>query len=146
MNIFKFFSQACLSVAILACLFPTLVFAETDGALSSGALSRICNNPGVDATICKEEQKNNQLDSLVVKAVDALMYVVAIVSVGFIVYGGVLYATSSGKSDQVAKAKKTIMGAVIGLAVALLALAVVNFVKSSVDTVTTTEQAQESQD
>ena len=43
-----------------------------------------------------------------------------------------MYTTSSGDSAKVKKAKDTIMYGVIGLVIALLAFAIVNFVLSSV--------------
>jgi len=51
-----------------------------------------------------------------------------------IILGGVQYTTSAGASDKVKKAKDTIMYGIIGLVVALLAYAIVNFILSSVFT------------
>lgn len=58
--------------------------------------------------------------------------VLGMVTVAMIVLGGVYYVTSMGDSGKVKKAKDTIMYGVIGLVVALLAFAIVNFVLSSV--------------
>lgn len=51
-----------------------------------------------------------------------------IVAVVVIIIGGVGYMTSNGDASKVKKAKDTILYGVIGLAVAALAFAVVNFV------------------
>jgi multisubunit Na+/H+ antiporter MnhB subunit len=48
-----------------------------------------------------------------------------------IILGGVQYTTSSGDPAKVKKAKDTILYGIIGLVVALLAYAIVNFVLSS---------------
>ena len=45
-----------------------------------------------------------------------------------LIWGGILYTTSSGDSNKVTTAKNTIMYAVIGLVVAIFAYAIVNFV------------------
>ena len=45
---------------------------------------------------------------------------------------GISFATSQGDSGKVAKARNTILYGVVGLVVALLAFAIVNFVLSSV--------------
>lgn len=110
-----------------------LVFtAKVLASVSSGdVLNNSCT--GSTSEVCKNSSK--QLDSVAIKAVEILMYVVGVASIGFIIYGGILYATSAGKSDAMAKAKKTIMGAVIGLVVALLALGIVVFVKNTVKSV-----------
>ena len=53
---------------------------------------------------------------------------VGILSVIMLIWGGILYTTSSGDSNKVTTAKNTIMYAVIGLVVAIFAYAIVNFV------------------
>jgi hypothetical protein len=45
-----------------------------------------------------------------------------------IIYGGIRYTTSAGDSSHVKAAKDTILYAVVGLVVAILAYAIVNFV------------------
>lgn len=54
--------------------------------------------------------------------------VIGLVSVGFIIYGGIQYSMSAGDSSKVTKAKNTILYAVIGLIVSVMAFAIVNFV------------------
>ena len=49
-----------------------------------------------------------------------------------IILGGVTYVTSNGDAAKLAKAKNTIIYSVIGLVIALLAFAIVNFVLGSV--------------
>lgn len=51
---------------------------------------------------------------------------VATIAIGFFMYGGFLYVTAAGKEEQAGKAKKVIMGAAIGILVALAAFAIVN--------------------
>lgn len=58
---------------------------------------------------------------------DDLFRIVAFVSIGFIIYGGITYVTSQGAPDQTSKAQQTIINALIGLVVALLAAGLVNF-------------------
>jgi multisubunit Na+/H+ antiporter MnhB subunit len=57
--------------------------------------------------------------------------VLGFVAVVVIILGGVQYTTSSGDPAKVKKAKDTILYGIIGLVVALLAYAIVNFVLSS---------------
>ena len=62
-----------------------------------------------------------------------LMYGIGIISVVMIIIGGIRYATSGGNAEKVKSAKNTILYAVVGLAVALLALAIVTFVNTQVE-------------
>jgi hypothetical protein len=55
-----------------------------------------------------------------------------IVAVGFIVYGAIMYATAQGNADTIKQATKSLIYAVVGLVVVLLAAAITNFVASSV--------------
>lgn len=61
-------------------------------------------------------------------ALNVVFGIVAIIAVVMIVIGGVSYATSQGDPGKVAKGKNTIMYGIIGMVIALLAFAIVNFV------------------
>ena len=60
--------------------------------------------------------------------VNVLLYIIGAVSVIMLVLGGIRYTISQGDSSAVTSAKNTILYAVIGLVVAILAYAIVNFV------------------
>ena len=63
---------------------------------------------------------------------NVVLGVIGFVAVVMIIVGGLQYTTSSGDTGKVTKAKNTIMYGVIGLVIALLAFAIVNFVLSDV--------------
>jgi TRAP-type C4-dicarboxylate transport system permease small subunit len=74
---------------------------------------------------------NNNLGPLIKNIVNILLYALGAVAVVMIVIGGIKYTTSNGDSSAISSAKNTILYAVIGLVVALLAYAIVNFVISN---------------
>ncbi|MDO4986946.1 MAG: hypothetical protein Q4E46_01330 [Candidatus Saccharibacteria bacterium] len=80
---------------------------------------------GCDATEYRAEES-------ALAIINTVLGVVAVVAVVFIIVGGVQYITSSGDTGKAMKAKNTIMYAVIGLVIALLAFAIVNFVLSNI--------------
>lgn len=59
------------------------------------------------------------------------LFLIGAISVLMLIYGGIRYTISAGNSEAVTKAKDTIMYAIIGIVVAILAYAIVNFVLSS---------------
>lgn len=59
-------------------------------------------------------------------AIEILLRIAAMVSVGFIIYGGYRYILSQGEPDNVKKAQGTILSAVIGLVITIFATAIVN--------------------
>jgi Type IV secretion system pilin len=60
--------------------------------------------------------------------IDLLIRIAAIVAVGYVIYGGIKYITSQGSPDGVKNAQNTILHAVIGVAIAIIAAAVVGFI------------------
>lgn len=71
------------------------------------------------------------VSNLIKKGTDFLGMIVAGVSVLFVIWGGIIFATASGEEEKTRKAKKTIIGALIGLAIGLLAPKIVAIVISS---------------
>lgn len=62
--------------------------------------------------------------------VNTLSLIVGIVAVIMIIIGGLKYITSSGDSNNVSSAKNTILYAIIGLVIVVLAQVIVRFVLS----------------
>jgi hypothetical protein len=73
-------------------------------------------------------KKTTSLGDIIQTIVDVLLFVLGAVAVIMIVIGGIRYTISQGDSTAVTAAKNTILYAVIGLVVALLAYAIVHFV------------------
>ena len=63
---------------------------------------------------------------------NTVLYVVGIISVIMLIYGGLRYVISGGDSKKVTDAKNTILYAIIGLIISILAFAIVNFVINAV--------------
>lgn len=57
---------------------------------------------------------------------EVLLRIAGIVAVGFIVYGGILYTISQGEPERLGGARKTLINGVIGLVIAVFAVAIVN--------------------
>lgn len=75
-----------------------------------------------------KEEEGSDLVSSVKTIINVILGVLSFVAVAIIILGGVSYMTSQGDPAKATKAKNTIVYAVIGLVVSLLAFAIVNFV------------------
>ncbi len=64
--------------------------------------------------------------------INVIIGIVGFVAVVMMIMGGISFVTSQGDAGKVAKARNTILYGVVGLIVALLAFAIVNFVLSNV--------------
>ncbi len=75
---------------------------------------------------------DNSLIPTLQRVIEVILGLLGLIAVIFIILGAVTFVTSSGDPGKVKKAKDTILYGVIGVVVALLAYAIVNFVLSSV--------------
>ncbi len=67
-------------------------------------------------------------DGIFKTIVNIMLFIVGAIAVIMLIFGGIRYVTSGGDQNHVTAAKNTILYAIIGIIVALLAFAVVNFV------------------
>lgn len=72
--------------------------------------------------------QGDKLPDLIKNVINLLLFIVGVIAVIAIVIGGIRYTTSNGDSSQTKAAKDTILYAVIGLIVAIMSFAIVNFV------------------
>lgn len=59
---------------------------------------------------------------------NTILYIVGVIAVIMLIIGGIKYVISGGDAKKVTDAKNTILYAIIGLVIAFLAFAIVNFV------------------
>lgn len=66
----------------------------------------------------------------IARIIRTIISLLGIVAVGFIIYGGFLWMASGGEATKVEKAQKTLINAVIGLAIVLASFAIAQFIIS----------------
>ena len=95
------------------------VSAEDPGGLD-GALEQTQN----------DDMPENLFDDggIVTTVINTMLFIVGILSVIMIIYAGIRYTTAHGDKGQVESAKNTLMYSIVGLVVAIVADAVVNWV------------------
>jgi len=70
--------------------------------------------------------------SIVNNVINIMLFIIGILCVIMIIYGGIRYTISRGEEKEITGAKNTIMYAVIGLIVAIIAYALVNWVFTTI--------------
>lgn len=117
-----------LVAAITVAVFGAFTFASigTVSAIDPGnPLAEVCQtDPG--NSVCQSQDDN--ANELIYTLINVLLFVVGALAVIMIIVGGILYAISNGDAGRITKAKNTIMYAIVGLIVAFLAFAIVNWV------------------
>ena len=70
--------------------------------------------------------------TIVLNVIEMIMQVVGYVTIAFLIYGGFKYMTAQGEASKIVQAKDTIRNALIGLIIAIFAVAIVNFVAGAI--------------
>lgn len=114
------------SVGVLSFGVSPLVHADCD----SGTLSI---QSGADCGQGTDQPANlfDGDESLFKKITNVMLFIIGAISVIMLIVGGIKYTVSGGDQGAVQSAKNTIMYAIVGIIVAILAYAVVNFVTKS---------------
>ena len=113
-------------LASLALVFGFALAPVAVGAVNVDPLGNACASGNSNSEIC--QSADDDIGDIMRTVINVLLFVVGIISVVMIIVGGIMYATSAGDSGAVGKAKNTILFAVVGLVVAFVAYAIVNWV------------------
>ncbi len=129
-------------IAAVLTVFGLSGIATVSPALAEGVVSQfICPN-GKTATgtsyndACKSNGgvagQQDDLMGVLNVVINVVLGVIGFIAVAMIIMGGISFTTSQGDAAKTTKARNTILYGVVGLVVALLAFAIVNFVLSNV--------------
>ncbi|MBQ3296836.1 hypothetical protein IJH01_01755 [Candidatus Saccharibacteria bacterium] len=122
---------------MLRLIIPVLVMGVAMVGVICGAMdvSAITLQEGAEAARCDGCPENLFGDTGVFKQItNTILYIVGIIAVIVLIIGGIKYLISGGDSKKVTDAKNTVLYAIIGLVVCVLAFAIVNFVISALPT------------
>lgn len=123
----KLITRIITSLALVAAVV-TVPLAVPQGVSAVDTVNQACS--GVQAAgggSCN----GTQFEGFLKKVVNILIFIIGAISVIMIIVGGLRYVLSGGDQNSVKAGKDTILYAVIGLIVALMAYAIVNFVIGS---------------
>lgn len=116
-----------LSFSFITGLTPKYVYAAED------PFKYVCNGEAANSPTCKDRASSTSnpllgTNGIITNVIKLLIIIIGAASVIMIMIGGFKYITSTGDSAKVNSAKDTILYAIIGLAVAILAQSIVSFV------------------
>ncbi len=117
------------SVITLLCVFGVIASVSTASAANVTCEGVAGLNNGADCAAGTGQATEIAGSNGIFKTiVNILLFIVGAVAVIMLVIGGLRYVTSNGDQNAVTGAKNTILYAIIGIVVAFLAYAAVNFV------------------
>jgi len=116
-------------------LMGTVAMAQTPGgAVTCGAAGNLTGDAGTCATT-GDPSADGKVNSTLTLVIRIFQIVVGLISVIMIIFGGLKYVTSGGEATGISSAKNTIIYALIGIVVVVLAQVIVQFVLNRVNTV-----------
>ncbi len=122
LKVIKAFAPSILSAAFVLAVAAAPLVGAFDGTVQDGA----------DAARGAQQSADLFGSSGIFRTItNVLLFVLGAVSVIMIIIGGLRYVISGGNSTAVTAAKNTILYAIVGVIVALLAYAIINFVLNS---------------
>lgn len=116
----KIISHAAVTVSILATLCAGNVM-----ALSVQEGAEAARGEGMPADLIGA-------DGFITKFTNIALYAVGVISVIMLIWGGLRYIISGGDGKKVTDAKNTILYAILGLVIAFLSFAIINFVLNTI--------------
>jgi len=75
-----------------------------------------------------DENGPSMLPSVALAILDDMLRVAALVAVAYVIIGGIKFTTSQGEPEDTKKARETIVNALVGLVIAIIAASVVSFI------------------
>jgi hypothetical protein len=118
-------------LASLAMLAGVLAIAQP--AYAANVFSGACGTGSGSSAVCAKQSTSNPLTGskgLIQKVTRIIAIIAGLAAVIVILVGGIMYITSGGDAGKVSSAKNTIIYAVVGLVIIVMAQAIIGFVIS----------------
>lgn len=119
--------KSLMSLALLFSLSVPLLSLTKASALFEGSSEVACEGIQLTDTASDCSEEPTKVNSALETVVDIFSFVVGVVAVIMIIIGGLKYVTSTGDAGSAASARNTIIYAVVGLVVVVLAQFIVKF-------------------
>lgn len=129
MNFIKRVTRLLPLLGLLAGFGALVVLAAPDTVLANCSSDNLSIQSGADCARGNSQPGQLFGDGSVFKRItDILLFLVGAIAVIMLIIGGIRYVVSGGDQTQVTAAKNTILYAIIGIVVAVLAYAAIDFV------------------
>ena len=83
---------------------------------------------GGSSSVCASASPKDDLGAIIKQITNVMFFIIGAIAVVMIIYSGIRYTTSAGNPAGVTAAKNSLIYSIVGLVVAILAYAIVNFV------------------
>lgn len=109
---------------------PALLVSSASAQIPEQSKNAACQGLGKGS--CDKNTAGGTVSGLVRQAINILSWVVGIVSIIMVIVGGFKFIVSNGDANGIKSARNTVIYALVGLAVAVLAQMLVRFVVNNI--------------
>ena len=124
----SFFFAGVLLLAVLPLTASQPAFADCISDPTSAGCPCALNS---SSAACQDLSKQDGLSNILKNATNIVLFIAGALAVIMIIYGSIRFMTAHGNEKQVESARLIVTYSVIGLIIAILAYALVNFVLSN---------------
>ena len=124
----SFFVAGVLLLAVLPLAISQPAFADCISNPTSAGCPCALNS---SSAACQDLSKQDGLSNILKNATNIVLFIAGALAVIMIIYGAIRFMTAHGNEKQVESARLIVTYSVIGLIIAILAYALVNFVLSN---------------
>ena len=124
----SFFVAGVLLLAVLPLAISQPAFADCISDPTSAGCPCALNS---SSAACQDLSKPDGLSNILKNATNIVLFIAGALAVIMIIYGAIRFMTAHGNEKQVESARLIVTYSVIGLIIAILAYALVNFVLSN---------------
>ncbi len=124
----SFFVAGVLLLVVLPLAISQPAFADCISDPTSAGCPCALNS---SSAACQDLSKQDGLSNILKNATNIVLFIAGALAVIMIIYGSIRFMTAHGNEKQVESARLIVTYSVIGLIIALLAYALVNFVLSN---------------
>lgn len=124
----SFFVAGVLLLAVLPLITSQPAFADCISDPTSAGCPCALNS---SSAACQDLSKPDGLSNTLKNATNTILFIAGALAVIMIIYGSIRFMTAHGNEKQVESARLIVTYSVIGLIIAILAYALVNFVLSN---------------
>ena len=128
MRLKSFFVAGVLLLAVLPLAISQPAFADCISDPTSAGCPCALNS---SSAACQDLSKQDGLSNILKNATNIVLFIAGALAVIMIIYGSIRFMTAHGNEKQVESARLIVTYSVIGLIIAILAYALVNFVLSN---------------
>lgn len=124
-----------LALAMIAATIVTSALAPMSCQANGDPMKDACSKVGNSAACDALQENGDQVDkvnSIISNVTTKLLFFVGVACVIMIIYSGVQYITSAGDTSKTKKATQTMIYAIVGLVIAVMAYAIIWFVLNNI--------------